>query len=286
MTNEIPEPKNVHEAINHVMGRVGYVQKEDAKKLDYKVLGEQALIQAVRPHLVDVGLVIYQKNVELLNRTEFESKSGAKGISLLAKYTWEWVHARTGTSIITTSLGEAADYGDKVANKTMTIGMKYNMRQTLVIETGDDPDTTPSTDYEQPAKKAEPKKATTIEERPYHPHFTRERIIAKVAHYTENKKDSNEKQFGLAMGCLNMCFAGDKQSDAKRKSVLAFLFGIDSGKDASGPQILALLDWLEPTKDSGDAYAPSAFAEKEAKKIVAARVKELGQEALFAGDTE
>jgi len=287
MTNEIPEPKNVHEAINYVMGRVGYVQKEETKGLPYSFASESAFIKAVRPHLVDVGLIVFPSGVEMIERSEFTSKSGAQGINILAKFHWTWMHIYSGTSIEVTTLGEAADYGDKAANKAMTAAMKYNMRQTLVIETGDDPDTTPSTEYEQLAKKkAESKKATTIEERPYHPHFTRERIIAKVAHYTENKKDSNEKQFGLAMGCLNMCFAGDKQSDAKRKSVLAFLFGIDSGKDASGPQILALLDWLEPTKDSGDAYAPSAFAEKEAKKIVAARVKELGQEALFAGDTE
>ena len=74
----------------------------------------------------------------------------------------------------------------------------------------------------KPAKKAEPKKAATIEERPYHPHFTRERIIAKVAHYTENKIDSNEKQFGLAMGCLNMCFAGKKTKRCKAQICSCF----------------------------------------------------------------
>ena len=285
MTNEIPEPKNVYEAINQVMGRVGYVRKESAKDLKYTIATEAAFIQAVRPHLVDVGLVVYQSGVELLERSEFLSKSGTQGINILARFTWTWVHAPSGTSIEVTTIGEASDYSDKAANKAMTAGSKYNLRQTLVIETGDDPDVTPSEEFEreEPAKKED----TTIKERPYHPYFTRERIMAKATHYTENNKTANEKQFGLAMGCLSMCFAGDQQSDAKRKSVLAFLFGSDSGKDASGPQILALLDWLEPTKDSGDAYAPSEFAEKEAKKIVAARVKELGQEALFtAGGAE
>ncbi len=190
-----------------------------------------------------------------------------------------------GKSIQVTSIGEAADYGDKAANKAMTAAMKYNMRQTLIIETGDDPDNTPSTEFERARdRKAEETPKTTIEERPYHPHFTRERIISKATHYQENNKEANDKQFGLAMGCLNLCFAGDEQSDAKRKTVLAYLFSIDSGKKAGGPQILALLDWLEPTKDTGDAFAPSLFSVKEAKKIVAARVKELGQEAMFPGD--
>ena len=122
------------------------------------------------------------------------------------------------------------------------------------------------------------------QERPYEPEYTRNRVQTKAEHHHKEGNASSDKQFGLAIGCLNMCFAGDKQSDAKRKSVLAYLFDVDSGKVLSGPQILALIDWLEPTKDSGDAYAPSTLAEQEAKKIVAARMKEQGQEVLFPGD--
>ena len=166
-TEEIPEPKNVHEAINMVMGRVGYVQKQDAQGLPYKFAGEAAFIKAVRPHLVDVGLVVFQSGVELLGRYEFTAKSGALGINILAKFTWTWVHAVSETSIKVTTIGEAADYGDKAANKAMTAAMKYNMRQTLIIETGDDPDTTPSTDYEQPAKKKDAKKAKPAERTPF-----------------------------------------------------------------------------------------------------------------------
>ena len=121
-------------------------------------------------------------------------------------------------------------------------------------------------------------------QRPYPADITKQRILDKTVHH--KGKRTNDKQFGLTMGCLNLCFAGDEQSDAKRRSVVAYLFGVDSGKDLKGPQTLALLDWLEPIKDSGDAYAPSANAEKEAKKIVAARIKELGQEAMFSGDQE
>jgi len=157
---KIPEPKDVHEAINMVMGRVGYVQKQRSKDLKYTITTDADFVKAVRPHLVDVGLIVYQKDVEIISRTEVEAARGAKGINILAKYTWEWVHTPSGTSLISTSLGEAADYGDKAANKTMTVAMKYNVRQTLYMETGDDPDTTPSKEYEQdkPAKKTKPEK--------------------------------------------------------------------------------------------------------------------------------
>jgi len=165
MTNEIPEPKNVHEAINYVMGRVGYVQKEETKGLPYSFASESAFIKAVRPHLIDVGLIVFPSGIEMIERSEFTSKSGAQGINILAKFIWTWFHAPTNTSIEVTTFGEAADYGDKAANKAMTAAMKYNLRQTLVIETGDDPDTTPSTDYEQDKKPA--KKADTAEREPF-----------------------------------------------------------------------------------------------------------------------
>ena len=150
----IPELKNVHEAISYVMGRVGYVQKKKGKNLTYTFASETAFIKAVRPHLIDVGLIVFPSGIEMIERSEFTAKSGSQGINILAKFHWTWLHTPTNTSIEVTTLGEAADYGDKAANKAMTAAMKYNMRQTLVIETGDDPDTTPSTDYEQDKKSA------------------------------------------------------------------------------------------------------------------------------------
>ena len=148
-TQKIPEAKNVHEAINMVMGRVGYVQKETSKKLKYTFASEPAFIKAVRPHLVDVGLIVYQSGVEFLGRDEIVAASGSIGINVRYKFEWTWVHVPSETSITVTSIGEGTDYGDKASNKAMTAASKYNLRQTLVIETGDDPDVTPSTEFER-----------------------------------------------------------------------------------------------------------------------------------------
>ena len=148
-TQEIPEPKNVHEAINQVMGRVGYVQKEESDKLKYTFASEPAFIRAVRPHLVDVGLIVYQSDVEPLGRDEIVASSGSIGINVRYKFEWTWVHVPSETSITVTSIGEGTDWGDKASNKAMTVASKYNLRQTLVIETGDDPDYTDSTEFER-----------------------------------------------------------------------------------------------------------------------------------------
>jgi len=144
-------PENIYQALNELMGRVGYVQKEKSRDLPYSFAGETAFIQAVRPHMVELGVILYQSGCDLLERNEFTSKSGTPGINLLARYYWTWLHAPSGTMLICTSVGEASDYGDKAANKSMTAALKYAMRQTLVIETGDDPDKTPSSEYTEQA---------------------------------------------------------------------------------------------------------------------------------------
>jgi len=147
-----PEPKDIYEAMSQLMGRIGYVQKEEAKDLKYTISSEPAFIRAVRPHMVDLGITLRQVGAELLNREEFTSKSGARGINLLFQFTWIWHHGPSKTEMVVTSLGEAADYGDKGACKCMTVGLKYAMRQSLVIETGDDPDYTGSEQYERMTK--------------------------------------------------------------------------------------------------------------------------------------
>src|SRR5262249_36903978 len=67
-------------------------------------------------------------------------------------------------------LGEASDAGDKAAPKALTGAYKYFLRQTFLIETGDDPDRYASADQEAaPANKPAPHKkagpARTLAER-------------------------------------------------------------------------------------------------------------------------
>jgi len=91
---------------------------------------------------------------------------------------------------------------------------------------------------------------------------------------------ASKEQRGLAMGALEMCFAGDKASTEKRHSVLAYAFKVTSGNNLTNPQVLALLDWLAPSKDSGGHWTPERMAVTEANAIVAARMVEAGQEPL------
>ena len=104
-------------------------------------------------------------------------------------------------------------------------------------------------------------------------------MARKVELYADAK--ANEKQTGLAVGMLEMCFAGNEKSGDLRHSVMAYLFDMTETKKLWPSQILALLDWLKPEKDSGGAYTPDPMAISEAQTVVAARMKELGQEELL-----
>ena len=136
--------KNVHEAIVHVMNQVGYVQKQDADGLPYSIASEAAFIKAVRPHMVEIGLFIYQRDVQEIVTETFLTSNTKTAHKRIFKFEYAFYHAPSQTELGVTSIGEGDDFSDKGSNKAMTIALKYALRQTLLIETGDDPDKTPS----------------------------------------------------------------------------------------------------------------------------------------------
>ncbi|TET84640.1 MAG: hypothetical protein E3J37_03405 [Anaerolineales bacterium] len=259
------EIKNVHEAINFVMEKVGYVQKETSKKLSYSFAGESAFIRAIRPHMVEVGLFVYPSSMIDLPAEPFTSRAGnVINITKLAM-TYCFHHAPSETKFFVNVIGKGMDSGDKDANKAMTAAFKYALRQTLMIETGDDPDKEGNSKFER---------GKPIE-RPLSPEWLKNSLDMKAGGHASDK--ATVEQLGLAMGMLEACFAGDPASEEKRRSALAYLFEVDSGRDLTNGEILALLDLLKPTKDSGGAYTPDSMAVKEIQAVVTERIKELGQ---------
>jgi len=111
--------------------------------------------------------------------------------------------------------------------------------------------------------------------RPLDPDYLRKALAMKSSKY--GSRSVGSEQLGLAMGMLEACFAGDKASTEKRRSVLVYLFDTDSGSNLTNGEIIALLDWLKPTKDSGDAYTPDPMAVKEAQFTVRQHMFESGQ---------
>ena len=134
------ESKNIYTAINAVMGQVGYVKKQRSPNLNYSYAGEAALISALRPEMYEQGILMFVEEVTDVTTREYQSNKGNTMVNVALTARIRFLHAPSETSILVTARGEGMDCGDKANNKAMTCAYKYAMRQTFMIETGDDPD--------------------------------------------------------------------------------------------------------------------------------------------------
>lgn len=132
-------PTNIHEAIVAVMEQVGYVRKQRGANLNYTYAGEAALIAALRPWMVQYGIYLSVSDIAEVVEQDIPRERGISWrVSLTSRV--RFVHSPSATYIDVAARGEAMDVSDKANNKAMTAALKYALRQTFLIETGDDPD--------------------------------------------------------------------------------------------------------------------------------------------------
>ena len=135
------EHKNIHEALHAIYKEVGYVQKQSNQNLKYTFAGEGAFIRELRPAMIENGVMVSVIKMDSLTQELYQA--GYEGKTQMMRSTIHGVVRFThvsGTWIDVEVYGEASDTGDKSVNKAMTDLYKYALRQTFMIETGDDPD--------------------------------------------------------------------------------------------------------------------------------------------------
>ncbi len=140
---------NIGKAILKVMKDVGYVQEEAKGGLPYTFAGEAALIKALRPAMIKQGIFCYVSDIVEIHQDSFTTKNGAVMNHVLAHGRVTFLHSNSGTEIEVHAMGEGMDAGDKAGNKAATGLLKYALRQTFLIETGDDPDANASAEMER-----------------------------------------------------------------------------------------------------------------------------------------
>ncbi len=132
--------KNVGEAKLAVMAEVAYVRKTTTEGLPYPFASEAGFIAVLRPSLVRHQIDIFPSNVEIIESGDYKTSRGTMMRLVRIRIEYTMTHAPSGTWQKIMVFGEAADSSDKCLAKAMTIGLKYALRQSFVIETGDDPD--------------------------------------------------------------------------------------------------------------------------------------------------
>lgn len=157
---ELPGPaKSLAEAVCRVMEQVGYVQKDKQMQGggSYRYVSVEAVIDALRPEMIRQQLVLLPAGVAPLTVEHFEGKNGGRQNRTQVVYTFSLIHAPSGESHPVVVIGEAIDVGDKSSNKAMTAARKYALIMAFNIETGLDPDDTPSSEQERkPAQQQTP----------------------------------------------------------------------------------------------------------------------------------
>lgn len=125
---------NIFTAMLEVYKSTGYVQKTGKVAFGttkYNYAGEADLIAALRPALIENGIICYPLSAKV--------QSFERNI-VTAEYVFRFYHAPSNTFIDVEAIGQGADTQDKAAYKAATGAIKYALRQSFIIETGDDPD--------------------------------------------------------------------------------------------------------------------------------------------------
>jgi hypothetical protein len=197
----------------------------------------------------------------------------------------------TGATRIYRWAGMGADSLDKGAAKALTNAVKYGlMRSLLVSDQEADPDddgevkpTPQRLRQEHDISKGETKAASPpLPPRPWDAETTKRALLAKVRQIADTREASGKFRNFVASR-MNDLFDDDPTTkNAKRHSVLLYVFGVDSSSELDMGQCKALGAWSTDKieEDDQEVLLPNDNAIKEAAAIVKAYEAAKGQKAM------
>lgn len=128
--------KNVVERMIDVMKEVGSIGKDRASPdLKYKFRGIDDITPVVQPLFVKHGVVLTMRVIDR-EREVVHTSSGKPmfSVRLLVEHTFR---APDGSTVVTSSFGEAMDNMDKASNKAMTAALKATLTTSFTIPVND-----------------------------------------------------------------------------------------------------------------------------------------------------
>lgn len=122
-------------AIAKVMAEVGVVGKTKKNQAQgYQFRGVDDVVAEVQAVMAANGVIVVPKVVEREREVLTTQKGGSMAsVRLLVDH--HFMCAEDGSSVVTTTLGEAMDSGDKASNKAMSAALKYALVETFMIPT-------------------------------------------------------------------------------------------------------------------------------------------------------
>ena len=131
--------KNIHQRINSVQKRIGYIQKTVAVSAgggSYKATSHDAVVAQVREHMIEEGIGI---SVSLVSGVLEPKEEGSKQSRYRAEFSVSFVNIDSpDDNIVVVVPAFAMDSQDKHCGKAMSMAKKYAILQTFLLETGED----------------------------------------------------------------------------------------------------------------------------------------------------
>jgi hypothetical protein len=172
-----PRPGQIYTLMARVMAdvpAVGKTRQAPKEAGGYPYRGIDDMYLAVQAALIKYGVVCSPRLVDKVIET-IQTKSGGRATHILLTID-HWFYAPDGSAMITTTLGESIDTGDKAANKAMSAAYKYALIETFCVPTMDPKADTEAEHHEvagpapsQRAAQTRPAAATATQARPAAP---------------------------------------------------------------------------------------------------------------------
>jgi hypothetical protein len=138
---------DIYPSLHAVMNAVQSVSKRDRNThSNYNFRGIDAVMNAVGPALREHGVIVVP-NVRDIEVSDTRTSQNKPATRVVVKVNYTFLSAKDGSSIVTCSVGEAMDSGDKATPKAMSVAFRTLLLQALCLPT-DEPDPDSFT-YEQ-----------------------------------------------------------------------------------------------------------------------------------------
>lgn len=138
-TKNTNQPSGLHAKIAEIVGAVTNIEKDGYNSQhNYHFVTEAAFLSAVREEMATRGVTVYPTVRPDTVKVHDRAQVGDKGFITTCVVGYTFTDADTGENFTAEVVTQGFDSLDKGAFKAMTGAVKYALRQTFLIPTGDD----------------------------------------------------------------------------------------------------------------------------------------------------
>lgn len=126
--------------INQVMRKVAFVTKDSTVGFgqnSYKAVSHDKVTEIVRPHFVEVGIIIVPRQVAKGVSVDGKTSKGNDKIRFEAVYDVDFIDCDDLTKVTVTVEAHAEGSDDKCSGKALSYAVKNAMLKVLMLETGE-----------------------------------------------------------------------------------------------------------------------------------------------------